>query len=99
MEPQRFRCALIAASMLAGATLALLPGRAPAQGFSTEMQSALGEVNQLIDLGIEERRPRFEMRRLEEARDELARAFDDRHVWNNMDADHRDHGGVPARLE
>jgi hypothetical protein len=79
MDPQRYRCAPIAALLLAGASLALLPEQAPAQYFSAGLKMAPRDVNESTDRGVDER-PRFERRKFEEARFELERAFEDRHV-------------------
>jgi hypothetical protein len=100
MEPQRYRCAPIAALLLAGASLALLPEQAPAQYFSAGLKMAPRDVNESTDRGVDER-PRFERRKFEEARFELERAFEDRHVSRHeMAFDRRDHhGGFTSGLK
>jgi hypothetical protein len=94
MEPQRYRCAPIAALLLAGVCLALLPARARAQDFSAGLKMGWHDGNDWIDRRHDERRHHFDRRRLEEARFEMMRAFEDRHdAWHEREFDRREHHG------
>jgi hypothetical protein len=95
MQPQRYRCAPIAAMLLVGASLALLPERTPAQAFSAGLKTVPRDASEWIDGRAEENRHHFDKRRFEEARFEMARAFEERHdSRHEMEFDRREHHGA-----
>ncbi|MBM3993388.1 MAG: hypothetical protein FJ303_04450 [Planctomycetes bacterium] len=87
MSPRRYRCALWASLLLAGASMTLAPPSVSAQGsFSAGLKSAIHDVTDLIDMSVDRHRPRSEMHRLDRALHELLRIYD------HVDHHHHHHG-------
>ncbi len=96
MQPRRYRCAPFAALLLAGASIAILPGISAAQGFSAGTKSATREIDVPTDAGAD--RHHFDRRRFEEARRDMERSFEDRHDWRDRDFHHEHHRGFHSGM-